>query len=71
MQSFQENLNARIQESLNAWWNSLTKDEILDYLKGQPQITADYLRTMLSNEGITLQFGTSFNCVDQSIATEV
>ena len=62
MANFTEKFNSAIQSSVKQVWDNLTKEELLAYLQSQEQVTADYLRTMLSNEGICLQFGALFNC---------
>ena len=71
MEAFQEKLNKQVNDALDQWWNSMSKDELLDYIKSQPQIDADYLRTMLKNEGIQIQFGTTYNAAEKTASTEI
>lgn len=52
-----------------AWWGGLTKDELLDYLRDQPDVTADVLRNMLANENCVLSFGLSFSTATQDAVT--
>ena len=71
MQGFQEKLNEQLRGAMSNWWNNMSKEEILEYLASQEQVTADYLRTMLANEGIVIQLGTAFTCHDNTVETAV
>ena len=44
-----------------SWWEGLTKEEILDYLRDQPQVTADNIRNMLANENCVISIGMAFD----------
>lgn len=53
-------INAMLRETMNQWWENLTKEQILAYLAEQPDITADHLRQILANEDFVMSFGVSF-----------
>lgn len=69
--SFQDKLNENIKRATMEWWNSMSKSELLEYLGTQEQVTADYLRTMLANEGICIQFGATYNCNETTAETQI
>lgn len=58
-----------LTKAIADWWQGLSKDEILEYLREQPDVTADILRNMLANENCKLSFGVSFSAAThQSVA---
>lgn len=65
-----QKMDAILSKAFDEWWMSLTKDEILDYLRSQPTITAESLRAMLKNEKATLLVDTSFSLVDNSVKAD-
>ena len=69
MNDFQSKLNDFMQDSLSKWWNGMSKEDLIGFIASQPQITADYLRTMLENEGICINIGAAYNCAEKSTET--
>ncbi len=62
-QSYTKKMDEMMTEATAKWWDSLTKEEILAYLQDSPEITADVLRMMLSNEQAALSIGSTFDTV--------
>lgn len=56
--------------AVKSWWESLTKEELLDYLRDQPAMTADVIRNMLANEQCVLAFGVKFSTSSQDAITD-
>lgn len=71
MMGFQDVLTEQVNDAVKSVWDNLTKEQILEYLAGQEQVTADYLRTMLKNEGIQMQFGVTYNLAAGTSTTEI
>lgn len=59
-----------LSDAIKNWWCSLSKNEILDYLRDQPDVTADALRNMLSNENCALAFGVQFSASTMDAVTD-
>ena len=59
--TYAQKLDEQISESIKAWWTGLSKEEILEYLAGQPSVTADTLRDMISNMNSVLAFDVRFS----------
>lgn len=60
-ETYTNKMNDIMTEAATKWWKGLSKDEILAYLADQPDITADVLREILSNNSCVLQFGVKFD----------
>lgn len=54
-------MDNNMTNTITEWWNNLSKEELLNYLLNQPNITAEHIRHMLANEDCTLTFGISFS----------
>ena len=63
-------MDQALTKAVSDWWNSLDKNEILDYLRDQPDVTADILRNMLANENCKLSFGISFSAATHQSVTD-
>ena len=63
-------MDSYLTKAIEEWWKGLTKDEILDYLREQPTVTADILRNMLANENCKLSFGVSFSAATHQSVTD-
>lgn len=63
-------MDAVLTKAVEEWWNGLTKDELLEYLREQPNVTADNLRNMLANENCKLAFGISFSAATLQSVTD-
>lgn len=61
-------LDNMVSKTISDWWNNLSKEDILEYLAHQPDVTADKLRDMLANEQCVLNVGVAFD-VGNSNAT--
>lgn len=59
--SYENKINEGLTNALKAWWNSLTKEEILQYLASQETVTADTLRGLMADTNTELVFGMCFN----------
>lgn len=53
-------LDIIMSEGISQWWNGLSKNELLQYIAAQPNITADDIRRILANENTVLEFGAKF-----------
>lgn len=56
--------------AINDWWINLTKEELLGYIKDQPDVTADVIRNMLANENCVLSFGVAFSAATKAAVTD-
>lgn len=63
-------LDKGFTQAVEAWWNGLSKHEVLTYLDEQPTITADQIREMLANENCTLSFGVQFSVASKEAYTD-
>lgn len=61
MQTFESKLNDFMTQAAANWWNNLTKQELLDYLAAQENLTADDIRTMFSTMNSNLTFDIDFS----------
>lgn len=59
-----------MSNAMKEWWNSLSKDEILQYLHDQPAVTADNLRRMLADVDTVLAFDVRFSTDESAAATD-
>ena len=57
-------LDEAMKKSTSAWFDGLTKVELLQFLQDRPDISADDLRGMLRRENVTLGFGVQFTVSD-------
>lgn len=67
MNSFEQKMNEIMTHAYQEWWNGLTKEELLDYMAAQKDITADILRNMFSTLDINLSIDTMFS-TSQAVA---
>ena len=58
---YEEKMNSVLTDAFNAWWNSLTKEELLNWMLEQQSITADAIRDLFKNEGCNLKVGAHFS----------
>lgn len=58
--NYESKMNNALSEAIADWWKSLTKEELLDYLREQPAITADVLRALIANNDSVLAFDIRF-----------
>ncbi len=58
---YAEKMNSVLTDAFNNWWNSLTKEELLDWMMGQQSITADTIRDLFKNECCNLKIGAHFS----------
>lgn len=59
--AYAQQMNECLSAAMKSWWESLTKEDLLQYLAEQPHVTADYLRTMLANEQTAMAIGAVFS----------
>ena len=59
-----------ITEAVKGWWNNLSKDELLQFIKEQPSITADNIRNMMANENSNLIFGVTFSTATEDACAD-
>lgn len=65
--TYESKLDQVLQQGMREWWNSLSKEELLTYIMEQPQITADFIRQMLSNENCLMGFGVKFHMATNEV----
>ena len=53
---YAEKMNALATKAMQDWWNNLSKEQLLQYLADQPNLTADNIRQMLSSMNTVLAF---------------
>jgi hypothetical protein len=66
---YADKMNEIATKAFTEWWNSLSKEELLQYLADQPALTADELRKMLGAVNTTLAFDISFALKSQEAHT--
>lgn len=59
--NYSDKMNELMSATINEWWEGLSKDDLLDYIAGQPTLTADVLRTIFNNSGSILAFDMRFD----------
>lgn len=59
--SYESKLDQIMAQSMQTWWESLSKEELLTYMMEQPQITADFIRQMMANENCVMGIGVKFS----------
>lgn len=62
--SYAPKLDKAMQESMNAWFNKLSKPELLQFLMDREDVTADHLRDMLKHEKVVLGFGLQYSVAE-------
>lgn len=62
--SYATKLDEFMKKSASAWFEGLSKVELLQFLQDRPDISADDLRGMLKRENVTLGFGVQFTLAD-------
>lgn len=62
-------MDMALSQTVGDWWKGLTKIELLQYIHDQPGVTADDIRRMLANEGVTLEFGLKFSASSTDVVT--
>ena len=68
--SYATKMDSKLSAALTDWWKGLSKEELLEYIAGQPSITADVLRELFSNSSSTLAFDIMFNTVSLAANTD-
>lgn len=68
--TYTQKINEQLTIAFTNWWNNLTKDEILDYLRNQPTVTADSLRSLMSETNTQLVFNACFDTNDNSASID-
>lgn len=59
--TYLQKLNAALTEVQSNWWNSLSKEELLDFIRDNEHITADLLRSIFATQELVIVGKTSFN----------
>lgn len=59
--NYASKLDDIITQSATKWFDSLSKQELLQFLNDRDDITADALREMLKHENAVLGFGIQFD----------
>ena len=67
---YAEKLDKVLTSGVTNWYNNLSKQELLDFMKDRPDITADAIRSMMANSNIALGFATQFNTVTKSATSQ-
>lgn len=53
--NYQQRLDQQLSELVDKWWNTLSKEDLLEYIRDTRSITADQLRTLFRNENVHLR----------------
>ncbi len=53
-------LNNSLSSVITEWWKGLSKEELLEYIRSMPDITADAIRQLFEQSDITINIGTAF-----------
>lgn len=65
-QNYTTAINAVASEAINNWWQNLSKEDLLSFLRDNPYVTADTLRTMVRASGVQLSFSVAFDTTADS-----
>jgi len=68
--NYASKMDACMTKSMSEWFNGLSKEELLDYLAGQPAVTADTIREMLSTMNCVLAFDIRFSTASGEAVTD-
>lgn len=56
-------INEVLTKGVSAWWNQLSKEELVNFISDNPYITADTLRQMITNSNVKLMFNVKYDSV--------
>ena len=62
--NYRNRLNQLITETTNKWFDSLSKEDLLDLIRETESITADFLKTLFRNENVVILGGYTFSTAD-------
>lgn len=63
-------MDRMMSQAVTEWWNKLTKEELLQYIYEQPELTADVIRQLLANENCTMKFTVAFSAATTDATTD-
>lgn len=63
-------MDSALTEAVKAWWEGLSKEDLLQFMQEQSDITADHIRAMLSNEQCNMIFGVAFSLATLDAAAD-
>lgn len=58
---YQEKLDNRLTEVMDAWWLGLSKEELLEFMADLEDVTADSLRGILTEVDCTIAFRQAYS----------
>lgn len=58
---YQSKLDEAVANTMKAWWDSLSKEELLTYMAEQPGIDANFIRRMLADANCVMGIGVKFS----------
>jgi len=53
--NYKERLDRKCSELIDEWWNTLSKDDLLEFIRDTKSITADQLRVLFKNENVQIR----------------
>lgn len=71
MSTYSQKLNEALTAQLTAWWEGLSKEELLAYLAEQEDLTADGIREMLAAVNVNLDFGVDFSLANKTATVDM
>lgn len=67
---YQSKLDQAMADTMRAWWEGLSKEELLTYMAEQPQIDANFIRQMLSNANCIMGIGVKFSMTSKEALSD-
>lgn len=68
--TYASKMDAAVTEAMKNWWKGMSKEELLQYIAEQPSITADQIRSMMTNMNAVLAFDIRFSTRTADAATD-
>lgn len=60
-ENYQQRLDRQISTLIDQWWNNLSKDDLLEFLRDNKNITADMLRALFKEQNVVLYSDLAFS----------
>ena len=60
-ENYQERLDRQVSSLLADWWNGLTKQDLLEFIRDNKSITADMLRSLFKEQGVVICSGLAYS----------
>lgn len=60
-ENYQQRLDRQVSNLIDAWWNGLSKDDLLEFIRDNKAITADMLRALFREQSVVIYSDLTFS----------